>query len=506
MDMETPHESEVSASEVGYIQQVWVESGMSRDGLYEETTAPVIDAHPINQSPFPESLIGPYSPPDRRKAATGDQNMLEPLAERRLFPGFLEAGPREMLRLDPCTVRAAIVAVGGTAPGTNAVIHAIVRRHHRYVEAAEAAWEKAGKTGLRPRCTGNFLGILNGFEGLMAPRPWPAAAVPGPVELRPDQTVLWRDMAGCQLGLSRYDFSGPGLVEKAAENLIAEDIDIVYVIGGDGGIQAALRLWRTLREDPRGRNIVVAAIPKTMDNDIAWVWRSLGYRTALAEAARILNVLRTDAEANRRVVLVELFGADAGFVTAGAALASGKADCVLIPEEAFDPWKTVAYIAERTRRERCALVVLGEGVLLSLAKELVSQQRLEPPKTPGTALRDPWYERRDLRDLALKWLRDQLRAEFVKPEVFTGHVVISQPGYLIRAVPPLAEDTIYAERLGDLAVDNALAGYTGFMATHWQNNYVLVPLRLVVKVERRVPRGGIFWREVLARAAQPPLG
>ena len=505
MDIESPSDGEARASEVAYMQRVWVESGMDRDGLYEETTAAVIDAQPIYQNPFPERIIGTYAPPESRKTASGDEDILGALAERGLFPGFLEAAPRQVLRLDPCTVRAAIVAVGGTAPGTNAVIHAIVRRHYRYVEAAEAAWERAGRAGARPRCTGNFLGILNGFEGLMAPRPWPASAVPGPIELRPEQTALWRDMAGCQLGLSRYDFSAPGLVEKAAENLIAEDIDIVYVIGGDGGIEATLRLWRMLREDPKGRNIVVAAIPKTMDNDIAWAWRSLGYRTALAEAARILNVLRTDAEANRRVVLVELFGADAGFVTAGAALASGKADCVLIPEEPFDPWKAVAYIAERTRRKRCALVVLAEGALLGLAKELVSQQRLEPPKIPGPALHDPWYERRDLRDLALKWVRDQLRAEFIKPDVFTGHVVINQPGYLIRAVPPSAEDTIYAERLGDLAVDNALAGYTGFMITQWQNNYALVPLPLVVKVERRVPRAAIFWREVLARTGQPPL-
>jgi 6-phosphofructokinase 1 len=83
--------------------------------------------------------------------------------------------------------------------------------------------------------------------------------------------------------------------------------------------------------------------------------------------------------------------------------------------------------------------------------------------------------------------------------------VTSQPGYLIRAVPPSAEDIIHAERLGDLAVDSALAGYTGFMITQWQTQYVMVRLPLVVAVERRVDVEGAFWREVVSSTGQPAL-
>ncbi len=503
MAPESPDNAErhVLTSERQYMQEVWVDAQIARDGLQEETTVAELDLDERHPNPLAEEAIGQYLPSARRKLATADEEIVSALAERGLSPSFLEAGPREFLRLDPCRVRAAVVAVGGTAPGTNAVIHAIVRRHTRYVEAAGRAWG-TGASGPGPV----YLGILNGFEGLMAPRPWPAAAVPGPLELSLEVTQPWRDQAGCQLGLSRYDFSVPGRVEQAARNLIEEGIDIVYVIGGDGGMEASLRLWGALRRDPQGRNIVVAGIPKTMDNDIAWSWYSLGHRTALAEAARILNVLRTDAEANRRVILVELFGADAGFVTASAVLASGKADCVLIREEPFDPWRLVGYIAQRTRERNCALVVIAEGALLDLGTRLRREGVLAPPARALAALQDPWYERRDLRDLALKWIRDELRREFVKPEVFTGHVVVNQPGYLIRAVPPSAEDMVYAERLGDLAVDSALAGYTGFMTTQWLNQYVLVPLPLVVRVRRRVPRGGIFWREVVASTGQPALG
>ncbi len=43
------------------------------------------------------------------------------------------------------------------------------------------------------------------------------------------------------------------------------------------------------------------------------------------------------------------------------------------------------------------------------------------------------------------------------------------------------------------------------MVTEWQGHYVLVPLPLVGRVKRRVPRAGVFWREVLARTGQPAL-
>jgi 6-phosphofructokinase 1 len=491
-------------SELRYMREVWAEAGIAEDALGQDTTATAIDAEPLYQNPLSEEEVGQYRHPERRQLTTVDEEVLGELGKRGLLPGFLEAGPRELLRLDPCRVKAAIVAVGGTAPGTNAAIHAIVRRHARYAEAAEEVQEVVWAR--EPKCAGGMLGIVNGFEGLMAPQPWPAAAARGPIDLDPEETAAWRDMAGCQLGLSRYDFSKGDLVSEAAENVIAAGIDVVYVIGGDGGMKATVRLWEALRHDPRGRNIVVVGLPKTMDNDIGWAWQSLGHVTALGEAARILNVLHTDARANRRVMLVELFGAEAGFVTAGAGLASGKADCVLIPEEPFDPWQVVQYVARRTREKHWALVVMAEGALLKMARKLLAEKVIEAPRSAGTMLQDPWYERRDLHEVTLKWMRDALRAEFVRPEVFTGHVVVSQPGYLIRAVPPSAEDMIYAERLGALAVDNALAGYTGCMVTQWQTHYVLVPLPLVVRVRRRVPQEGAFWKEVVASTGQPALG
>jgi 6-phosphofructokinase len=42
-------------------------------------------------------------------------------------------------------------------------------------------------------------------------------------------------------------------------------------------------------------------------------------------------------------------------------------------------------------------------------------------------------------------------------------MVASEPRHLLRAIPPSTSDIIMAHRLGTLAVDNAVAGYTDFM-------------------------------------------
>jgi 6-phosphofructokinase 1 len=497
-------DARIFGSERAYVQQAWLGRQLDPRSLQEEVTPPMAAGAADRPNPLHKSAIGRFREPDERRLVIAEEQVLREFAERRLLPGFLEAGARERLRFDPCSVRAAIVAAGGTAPGTNAIIHAIVRRHHQYAAAARAAWQEGGHEGPEPACTAEVLGVRNGFEGLMAPRAHPSPAAPGPVPLTPDETLAWRAQGGCQLGLSRYDFSVEGRIEQLAHNLMAEETNILYVIGGDGGMQAALQLHHALQQHPAGREIVIAGIPKTIDNNVPWMHSSLGHASALAEAARLLNVLRLDAEANRRVVLVEMFGKDAGFVAANAALLSGKVDCVLIPEEPFDPYKAVEFIAERARQRQCALVVLAEGALMALADRLSAAQIITPRAPATLGLRDPYYDRQDLSDAALNWMRDELRSQFMQPPIFTGHIIVNRPGYLIRAVAPCAQDLLHAERMGDLAVDGALAGYTCFMLSLWLG-YVMVPLPLVVRVRKRVLPQGLVWRQIVQNTGQPAL-
>jgi 6-phosphofructokinase len=79
----------------------------------------------------------------------------------------------------------------------------------------------------------------------------------------------------------------------------------------------------------------------------------------------------------------------------------------------------------------------------------------------------------------------------------------NEPRHLIRSVPPSTSDVIFAERLGALAVDNAMAGYTDCIVSQWLTEFVLVPLELVILGRKRVPPQGVFWKSVLLSTGQP---
>ena len=82
-------------------------------------------------------------------------------------------------------------------------------------------------------------------------------------------------------------------------------------------------------------------------------------------------------------------------------------------------------------------------------------------------------------------------------------VFTNEPRHLVRTTPPSVSDLIFGQRLGTLAVDNAMAGYTDFMISQWLTEYVLVPLELVVLGRKRLPPDGIFWKSVQASTSLP---
>ena len=111
-------------------------------------------------------------------------------------------------------------------------------------------------------------------------------------------------------------------------------INLLFCVGGDGTQRGTHAIaMEALR---REATIAVVGIPKTIDNDLPFVWRSFGYGTALEKAREAINCAHTEArDAPNGIGLVKLMGRDAGFIAAGAALASQEANFVLIPEIDF---------------------------------------------------------------------------------------------------------------------------------------------------------------------------
>ena len=84
-------------------------------------------------------------------------------------------------------------------------------------------------------------------------------------------------------------------------------------------------------------------------------------------------------------------------------------------------------------------------------------------------------------------------------------IFTNEPRHLLRTTSPSCSDTIMGNRLGTLAVDNGLAGYSDFMISQWLTEFVMVPLKLVVLGKKRIPTSGNFWKSVTTKTGQPDL-
>jgi 6-phosphofructokinase 1 len=419
---------------------------------------------------------------------------------------FREAGAAEDMVRYNGDVRAAVIVCGGIAPGVNAVISGIVRRHADYARPAQ------------PHVWGYDEGLksLVGFG--------PHRRIPLDVEmLRP-----YDGRGGSIIATSRTDElmePDPVRRDRALMNVIhalrVDGVQILYVIGGDGGMRAAHALWTRARA--HGYDLSVIGIPKTMDNDILWVWQSFGFLSAVEKAKEAVLELHTEVTSNPRLCIIQLFGSDSGFVVSHAALASGVCDAVLMPEMDADiSLEGLShYICGKLRARRAAdasphgIILMAESFIPSDISRYRHSSALGLTSREQKAIESYLEHGRrvvgqtpdELRSAGLKVMRAILerdvRAMSQDDPYWTSYrVLCNEPRHLIRAIPPSVADVIFAQRLGVLAVDNSMAGYTDFMISQWLTEYVLVPLDLVVLGRKRMPHG-FFWRAVLDNTQQP---
>lgn len=425
----------------------------------------------IFKNPVSPHRIGRYRPRDSKMCITTEMQIIREYLDRRHeLPSMLEAGPRDLLYFDPASVRVGIVTAGGIAPGLNTVIHSIVNMHEKIYGMERKAY-----------------GFLAGFLGVAEGRY---------VELDTKVTREWIHKGGTGLAAGRGEQDILVMVNRLEEF----EINILYVIGGEGSLTAAHLIAREVRS--RAKSIVVAGIPKTMDNDILWVWHSFGFDTAVEAATKFVNTIHEEARSSGRVCLLSLFGRDAGFVAAHAALASGQVDVVLVPEVEFRMEPLLEHVQRVAQDKGYALVVVAEGACPQGYTEDNVRHELAQQ---GLELSDRSNPR--VAEAIRAWKLHSLQRGF--EEHFKGFrdgrhgVFVQEPRYLVRAIPANSVDQIYCQRLADLAVHNALAGFTDFMISQWLTEYVLVPLTLVAEGHKKIPPGGIFWTTVISSTGQP---
>lgn len=380
-----------------------------------------------------------------------------PPAEELLFE---IAGPRQQLYFDPQKTRAGIVTCGGLCPGLNNVIRSLVLElHHGY--------------GVR-----EILGFVDGYQGL---DPWRGAE---PIPLTPEFVENIHKDGGSVLNISR----GPVDVSVAVDNLIRRKIDILFVVGGDGTQRGGAEIYKEARQ--RGHALAVVGIPKTIDNDVAFVSRTFGYLTAVEEAAKAIYCAHTEAHSvHNGISLVKIMGRNAGFIAAGATIASQDVNFTLVPEVAFTLEGENGFLAALKKR------VLNRAHAVVLVAEGAGQHLL------GTG--DEQYDASGnlkFKDIGA-FLRDRIDAYF-KAENIPFALRYFDPSYLIRSVPASAEDAILCDFYARNAVHAAMAGKTGLIIGQQHDIFTHVPIDLLTRHKKQLDLNSPAWLGVLAATGQ----
>lgn len=498
--------------------------------------------HRLIENPLDPKLFGEYRIDD--SAISVDARFTRPLSgestqDKNLELTFPEAGPRRMIITPPNTQRIAILVSGGIAPGINAVISAIMDRHRTY----ETEFRRNRKNKLHRV---EVLGCVEGFRALCDD----GGTI---ISMDIDEVNAWVNRGGSVLSTARADQllsddpeTRATLLKKMVNKLKEHQIDTLYVIGGDGSMRAAHAIWTTHTRDYPDLRLSVICIPKTMDNDILWVWQSFGFLSAVEEARQDIIQLSTEAKSNPRVGIMQLFGSSSGYVVSHAALGSNVCDLALIPELEFSMVDVCNYMRLRLSERRYpttqrammnrnpyGLIVMAETAIPTDFEKYIDDDYVGLTDAEKIELKNFKIKGRHvlgqtpdaLRSAGLKIvsrvLQKYIRVVMGKgDEVALGwdvsfqpqsepdsywesfRVFTNEPRHLIRSMEPTVSDVAYGIRLGTMAVDMALAGYTDCMVSQWLTEYVVVPLKLVVLGRKQVPKAGIFWRTVVSKTEQ----
>ena len=352
--------------------------------------------------------------------------------------------------------RIGILTAGGDSPGLNAAIRGV------------------GKT-----CLGFYgmeiIGFRDGFRGLVENS-----------RMKLDRTTLAGilTVGGTILGTSRdkphrmvLDGRTRDMTETIVHNYDKWGLDAIVCLGGGGTQKNALRLHQA------GLNVIT--LPKTIDNDVAMTDATFGFATAMDIATETIDRLHSTAHSHHRIIVAEIMGHRAGWLTLGSGIAGG-ADVILIPEIPYDVEHIAAAIRRRSKHgTNFSIVAVAEGAMSRDDARAfdAAEKKIERAKT----LHDKKEAKNEMASLEVRHQGNTLRLAKQLEELTHLESRVTILGYVQRGGTPSAADRVLATRLGSACGDLIHEGHFGVMVAARGDNTEPVPLEKVAGKRKAVP-------------------
>ena len=315
--------------------------------------------------------------------------------------------------------RIGILTSGGDCPGLNATIRG----------AAKACYSMFGEDNVE------IVGISNGFHGLIHNN----CRI-----MKPEDFSGILTQGGTILGTKRTPYKMMQVIEADNIDKVAEmkatykqqKLDCILTLGGNGTHKTA----NLLSEE--GLNII--GLPKTIDNDIWGTDVTFGFHTAVDIATEVVDRIHTTATSHRRIMVIEIMGNKAGWLTLYSGIAGG-ADIILIPEIPYDIDKVIDACEKRAQSGKTfSIIAVAEGAMdiaeAAMKKKERAKKRAEAGETTVT---------------------NRIAKQIEAATGFESRTVV--PGHILRGGSPSAYDRVLATKFGARAamlIKQEKYGYT----------------------------------------------
>ncbi len=364
--------------------------------------------------------------------------------------------------------KVALLTAGGLAPCLSSAVGGLIQRYTEVAPDIEIIAYRGG-----------YQGLLLGEKMSVTP------------EVRAKAHLL-HDFGGSPIVNSRVKLTNVadcvkrGLVSEgqdpqqvAADQLVADGVDVLHTIGGDDTNTAAADLAAFLHAN--AYELQVVGLPKTIDNDVIPIKQSLGAWTAADEGARFFWNVVSEHSANPRTLVVhEVMGRNCGWLTA----ATAQSYRALLDEKewlpqfgvprerrdvhaVFVPEMELDLAAEASRLKAVMDEVGNVNIFLSEGAgvaSIVAQMEAAGETVPRDAF---GHVRLDEINPG-QWFAEQFA-----PMIEAGKVLIQKSGYYSRAAAANTRDLELIRSCVDTAVEVALAGGTGLVGHDEERGDVL---------------------------------
>lgn len=338
--------------------------------------------------------------------------------------------------------RVGILTSGGDCPGLNATIRGVAKSLYELDEDIEIIGIKDG-----------YYGLIHGEYTTMKPADF--------------SEILTR--GGTILGTSRQPHKKMQIIESdqidkvsaMKKNYKAMKLDCLLTLGGNGTHKTA----NLLSEE--GLNVI--GLPKTIDNDIFGTDFTFGFHTSVDIATDVIDRIHTTAASHKRVMLIEIMGNKAGWLTLYAGIAGG-ADIILLPEVPFDIKSVIKFVNTRIDNGKpYTIIAVAEGAMdkteAALKKKERAAQRIARGEITAT---------------------NRIAKEIIAATGCDTRVVI--PGHLLRGGSPSAYDRVLATEFGVYAASLVSQEIFGVTVALVGNNITHNKLADVAGIPKLVPK------------------